>query len=83
MAKVVNPIKDFNSYEGLLDVIRKNGSSINAFENQDGELVSLYYCVSSDGMKYIKKRVFQNNGCTRIQNYYEDGSSEEMYERGD
>lgn len=75
--KVIN----YNSYEGLLKVIEQNRSSINAFENQDGELVTLYYCIANDGMKYIKKRVLQNNNCIRVQNYYEDGSSEEMYER--
>ena len=72
---------DCNSYEGLLNIIRDNQSSSNAFENQDGELVTLYYCIANDGMKYIKKRVLQNNNCIRVQNYYEDGSSEEMYER--
>ena len=72
---------DCNSYEGLLKVIRDNQSSVNAFENQDGELVTLWYCINPVGIKFVKKRVLQNNGHTRIQNYYEDGTFEEMYER--
>ena len=46
---------------------------------EDGENVMIEYYDGSE--PYFKVTTFQHNGWARINIYYEDGSTEEMYER--
>ena len=51
-----------------------------AFRNGDGEDIT-FRRDSVDGNKFISATTIQKNGWTRINNYYEDGTQEELYEK--
>ena len=70
---------NLNSYGGLLSLILSNGGCLNAYENQDGEMVTLVRGISDSGALYVSKRTLQNNNHTRINRYYEDGTCEEFF----
>ena len=68
-----NP-RDLNRMRKLM---KEHGKSSNAFrgENVDGE--SIEFSIFEDR---IAVRTYQSNGWTRLNVYYEDGSSEELFE---
>lgn len=51
-----------------------------AFRNVDGEDIT-FKRERVDGNRFISMTTIQNNGWTRINNYYEDGTQEELYEK--
>lgn len=68
-----------NSYEGIRALIMANGGCINAYENEEGELVTLIRGITDDGIEYVTKKTLQNNNHTRINCYYEDGTTTETF----
>ena len=70
---------NFNPYDwdGMIQLMKKHGDSKSSFlgENTDGETIEVG--IFKDR---ISVRTYQNNGWTRLNVYYEDGSREELFE---
>ena len=62
---------------GMRQLMKEHGKSSNAYlgENENGESIEI--SIFEDN---ISVRTYQNNGWTRLNVYYEDGSSEELFE---
>lgn len=69
---------DFNDFGACLDLMKQYGDSELPFfgSNQEGEKVLI--SVNPDN---IAVRTFQNNGWMRINTLWDDGTTEETYER--
>lgn len=50
-------------------------------ENWDGEKTILTEGISEDGNHFFRIRTMQHNGWIAVNTYYEDGSTEETYEK--
>ena len=50
-------------------------------KNEDGENVIISHGCDKQAGNYFKLQTAQHNGWTRLNHIYEDGSSEESYER--
>jgi hypothetical protein len=67
------------SYDECLELTRDFESFPVAGVNENGENVMVEHYGGDD--PYFKVTTFQNNGWARINNYYKDGSMEEIYEK--
>ena len=67
------------TYHELFDITKKFSGSIVAGTNENGERVVIEHYRGDE--PYFKVTTFQNNNWTRINYYYKDGSTEEIYER--
>lgn len=74
---MANP--DFNSYQGLVDLIDRSESGL--FINKYDESVLLQKMSDGDGGNCVCKKTFQQNNWVRVQFYWEDGTYREHYER--
>ena len=67
------------SYEECLELTKDCKNFPIAGVNECGEHVVITHCNGDD--PYFRIATLQHNGWIRINNYYKDGSSEEMYEK--
>lgn len=54
---------------------------IKYFENEIGELVEKHIYENESGETVVQMKTYQNNGWTRINESYEDGTTTETFER--
>lgn len=67
------------TYHDYLDIVNKFSGSIVAGTNENGERVIIEHYDEDE--PYFKVTTFQNNDWIRINYFYKDGSTEEIYER--
>ena len=68
-------------YTAIKKMITEEGKTLPLIvENQDGEAVFIT-CGRNEIGRYYQTRTAQNNGWERINIYYEDGTTEELYDK--